>query len=192
MSETRAYLRVAHPLATWGGWQDPAEAVAAADSLAQDRTDWSLFLGDSREFARMVLGAFHGWRTGPGPLHSVGYLGFNLAELALTAGELRQTPDHYTHKWPRELADAHHDLVGHTLDGVRALLDAVAFNSRLVRLTRVELYVEEQKLAQRADCVRPFAELAQNRFRKLRKNDPSTFSEVHAACTATGVPPPAP
>jgi len=191
MSETRAYLRVAHPLATWGDWPDGDAAIAAHQELAEERTDWSLFLGEGDAFGRMVLGAFHGWRTGPGPLHGVGYLAFDPTELALTKGELRRTPDRFTHQWPSELAAAHHDLVGHTREGVRALLAAVAFDARLVRLSRVEVYVEEQRLAQRPDCVATFAERAGHRFKTLARREPTIFAALVVACAAAGVAPPA-
>jgi len=191
MSETRAYLRVANPLATWGDWPDGDAAIAAHQLLAEDRRDWSLFLANGDHFGRMVLGAYHGWRTGRGPLHGVGYLAFDPAELALTEGEMQPTPKHYTYQWPPELADAHHDLVGHTPGGVRALLAAVALDSRLVRLTRIEVYVEEQRLVQRPDCVKAFAELARGRFKTLANLEPTIFQAVAVACAAAGVAPPA-
>lgn len=186
------FLRIAEPVEPW----DPAvplAATAAKDLLAPS---WSMFSCATIAFARTILAAYYGGRSGRGPMHSVAYvrLGHELLQ-SLASTRLDHTPQNFVvggaPGWPPEVAAAHYDLSDLDEPAISTMLHAVrSAADDLVRVSRIELLSEQVLLLRRHDCSERFRTHVGQRLRKLSENEPPVFEQVVATCKEAGIEPP--
>jgi len=168
------YLRVAHPIEHWDG-------TIPADNLAEQlaaETSWSLFMLAHVE-PLTVLGAFYGWRTGPGPRTDCGYHVFTDTELAVASPSLRHTPQNWTHGWPPDVRDSHYDLEGFTAGTAKAFLAKIGtLGTRLKQATRKDIFCAQRALLQRNAVPADFQARVNDRLKKLKQREPNLYATV--------------
>ena len=182
------FLRIAEPMECWDS-ASRLTVAEAAHQLGQDAS-WSLFVCSDELFAREVMGAYHGSRTGRGPLHDVAYVRLTRESIDYVSGAiLEHSPHNFTFGWPTAVADAHHDLA--PMSEERALPLLLAGRGSLVRLSRIELLTEQIRLLRRPDCTEQFRSSVGQRLRKLSLNERPVFEALVRSCDGSAIGAPA-